>query len=58
MSDPDLATLAKLIAETSAARGVDVYAVKRCGLSASEWARRTDRCPSTVARNVRRARDA
>jgi len=57
MTDADLERLARLIAETSAARGVDVYAVETCGLSASEWARRTNRCPSTVARNVRRARD-
>jgi len=58
MQDPtSLDTLAGLIAETSAARGVDLYAVGECGLSAAEWAERTGRDRSTVARNARRARD-
>lgn len=52
----DLERLAELISETTAARGVDAYAVE-CGLSASKWANMTDRDPSTVARNVRRASD-
>jgi predicted transcriptional regulator len=51
----DLERLAELIKETSAARGVDLYAVEDCGLSAAEWAELTDRDRSTVSRNVRRA---
>jgi len=47
--------LAERVSETTAARGLDVYAVKDCGLSAAEWAKMTGRDPSTVARNVRRA---
>jgi IS30 family transposase len=55
MSDTsDLPRLAELISSTTAARGVDMYAVKECGLSAAEWAEMTDRARSTVARNVRR----
>lgn len=53
----DLDRLADLISETTAARGVDVYAVEECGLSAAEWAERTGRDRSTVSRNVRRAND-
>lgn len=52
----DLERLAELIAETTAARGVDVYAVDECGLEPVEWAAMTERDRSTVARNVRRAR--
>jgi len=52
----DIATLAAMIRDTTAARGVDRYAVDVCGLSAAEWARRTNRDRSTVTRNVRRAR--
>lgn len=51
----DLDRLAELIAETTAARGVDVYAVEERGLSAAEWAEMTGRDRSTVSRNVRRA---
>lgn len=54
----DLDRLADLIEETSAARGVDVYAVEECGLSAAEWARMTGRDRSTVSRNVRRASES
>lgn len=50
----DLRCLAGLIEETTAARGVDVYAVEERGLSATEWAHMTGRDRSTVARNVRR----
>jgi DNA-directed RNA polymerase specialized sigma24 family protein len=50
--------LATLIGESSAAQGVDFWAVESAGISASEWADMTDRGRSTVARNVRRARDA
>jgi len=52
----DVDRLAELIAETTAARGVDRYAVEEAGLSAADWAEKTDRSRSTVARNVRRAR--
>jgi predicted transcriptional regulator len=52
----ELHELAELIAETTAARGVDVWAVEHCGLSATEWAQMTDRDRSTVSRNVRRTR--
>lgn len=45
-----------LIADSTAARGVDFWAVEHHGFSASEWADLTDRDRSTVARNVRRAR--
>lgn len=51
----DVTTLAESIRESSAARGVDSWAVEHIGLSAAEWARLTDRNRSTVARNVRRA---
>lgn len=55
MSEVDLQKLAELISETTAARGVDVYAVQERGLSAVEWAEMTGRDRSTVSRNVRRA---
>lgn len=51
----DLERLAELIRESTAARGVDVYAVEEHGLTATEWAEMTDRDRSTVSRNVRRA---
>lgn len=51
----DLERLAELIADTTAARGVDVYAVEVCGLSAAEWAEMTGRDRSTVSRNIQRA---
>ena len=54
----DLERLAELMASTTAARGVDAYAVKGCGLSAAAWADMTDRDRSTVSRNVRRAQGA
>lgn len=59
MQDPDaeLDRLAELIAESTAARGVDVYAVEERGLSAKERAEKTERDRSTVSRNVRRAAD-
>jgi DNA-directed RNA polymerase specialized sigma24 family protein len=57
MSDVDIEILASMIDETTAARGVDRYAVDWCDLSAAEWADMTGRDSSTVARNVRRARD-
>lgn len=53
----DLDRLAELIAESTAARGVDVFAVEEHGLTAAEWADKTERDRSTVSRNVRRAGD-
>lgn len=53
----DIEELAAIVRQTTAARGVDVYAVEVRGLSASEWAEMTGRDRSTVSRNVRRARD-
>lgn len=55
MGDDGLEVLADLIASTTAARGVDAYAVEERGLEPVEWAEMTDRDRSTVARNVRRA---
>ena len=55
MSDVDLQLLGRLVAESTAARGVDRYAVEVAGLEAVEWAEMTDRDRSTVARNVRRS---
>lgn len=54
----DLIHLAEAIKETSAAQGVDYYAVEVCGKSATEWAGMTGRDRSTVSRNVRRASDS
>lgn len=54
----DLDRLAELIEETTAARGVDVYAVEECGLPATKWAEMTGRDRSTVSRNVRRATES
>lgn len=51
----EVRTLAELIRETTAARGVDLWAVEEMGYSAAEWADMTDRDRSTVSRNVRRA---
>lgn len=53
----DLDKLAKLISDSTAARGVDLYAVDTCGLTPAEWAEKTDRDRSTVARNVRRGKN-
>jgi len=58
MDDPGLEHIAKLIQESSAARGVDYYAVEVRGLSAAKWANMTGRDRSTVSRNVRRAAEA
>jgi len=51
----NVARLAELIKQTTAARGVDVWAVEEVGLTASEWADLTGRSRSTVSRNIRRA---
>jgi len=53
--DTDIDHLAALIRNSTAARGVDLYAVTVCDKSATEWAEMTGRAPSTVSRNVRRA---
>jgi len=57
MTDDDVTTLAGMIRDSTAARGVDWWAVEVKGYSATEWAGLTDRDESTVARNVRRARE-
>ena len=51
----DVTTLAGMIRDSTAARGVDWWAVEVKGYSATEWAELTGRDESTVARNVRRA---
>jgi len=56
-TDDDVVTLAGMIRDSTAARGVDWWAVEVKGYSATEWAGLTGRDESTVARNVRRARD-
>ena len=45
-----------LVADSTAARGVDLWAVEHQGFYASEWAELTGRDRSTIARNVRRAK--
>jgi len=47
--------VALLIKKSSAARGVDRWAVEHAGYSASEWSDVTGRDRSSVSRNVRRA---
>jgi len=53
--DANMMKLAEIISQTTAARGVDYWAVEVRGLSPSDWAEMTGRDRSTVARNVRRA---
>jgi len=55
MSEIDIQLLGKMIDESTAARGVDRYAVEVVGLDRVEWAEMTGRDRSTVSRNVRRA---
>jgi len=57
MTDAETATLAAMIRDSTAARGVDWWAIEVKGFSATKWADLTGRDESTVARNVRRARD-
>ena len=57
MSEIDMRLLGKMIDESTAARGVDRYAIEVAGVEPVEWAEMTGRDRSTVARNVRRARD-
>jgi len=52
----DVLVLASMINDATAARGVDRWVVELTELSAAEWAELTGRSPSTVQRNVRRAR--
>ena len=54
--DADVLVLASMINDATAARGVDRWATEVADLSATEWAELTGRAPSTVQRNVRRAR--
>jgi len=56
-TNDDVTTLAGMIRDSTAARGVDWWAVEVKGYSATEWADLTGRSQSTVARNVRRARE-
>jgi hypothetical protein len=56
-TDEDTVTLAGMIRDSTAARGVDWWAIEVKGYSATDWADLTGRDESTVARNVRRARD-
>ena len=46
-----------MIRDSTAARGVDWWAIEVQGYSGTEWAELTGRDESTVARNVRRARE-
>jgi len=57
MTDDDTVTLAGMIRDSTAARGVDWWAIEVKGFSATDWADLTGRDESTVARNVRRARN-
>jgi len=58
MSEIDMRLLGKMIDESTAARGVDRYAVEVEGVEPVEWAKMTGRDRSTVSRNVRRAKDS
>jgi hypothetical protein len=51
----ELNRLAQLIRDSTAARGVDRYAVEECGLGVTEWAEMTGRNRRTVSRNIQRA---
>jgi IS30 family transposase len=53
----DTGKLAAYIREHTAARGVDLWAVETQEYTPAEWAEETGRDRSTVARNLRRARD-
>jgi len=52
----DLGLLAAYIRQSTAARGVDLYAIDHGGYSIPEWAEATDRNRRNVRRNVDRAR--
>lgn len=54
---PEQLQIARCIQQSTAARGVDYWAVDVCGLTAQEWGDATGRDASTVGRNVRRARE-
>lgn len=49
--------LTYLVRKTTAARGLDLWAVEELGYSGQQWAEETGRSPSTVQRNIRRARE-
>lgn len=55
VDERNMELVARAIQNSSAARGIDYYAVEEHGYSAAEWAEMTGRNRSTVARNVRRA---
>jgi predicted transcriptional regulator len=55
--DATVHVLAEAIEEHTAARGVDLWAVETQQISVQEWAEMTGRDPSTIHRNIRRARD-
>jgi IS30 family transposase len=55
--DATVHVLAEAIEEHTAARGVDLWAVETQEISVQKWANMTGRDPSTVFRNIRRARD-
>jgi len=55
MKQSEIERLAEFVSESTAARGVDRFAVEECGLSPVDWAEMTGRDRSTVSRNVRRA---
>ena len=57
MTHKPLQGLADCIRDSTAARGVDYYACEVMRLGVEEWASMTDRDRTTVARNIRRARD-
>lgn len=42
----------------STTQALDMVAVKQMGISAAEWARATDRQPSSVRQSVQRARES
>ena len=54
----DIRKLAEFIDDSTAARGVDRWAVDELGYSVEEWAELTGRSQSPVALNVRRATGA
>ena len=49
--------LAEYINDSTAARGVDYYATEVHRIDIAEWAEMTGRDRSTVAENIRNARD-
>lgn len=52
-----LETLTEYIKQSTAAQGTDYYATEIARLNTQEWAGMTGRDRSSVARNIRRARE-